>query len=569
MKIYQKVSLFISLCLFATILLTMGVLILFQELHIEKVEANDVQAHNEIVKAIQRHVHSNLDSKIEDWGNWDDAHHFVLSANEQFIKSNMSCSTLKNARLHVALLGNNEGNYISGIACDSDHKPTEIPPEFLKIAQDKFVSLNAGPIKDFLIFDGVVFNFQIRKVRPSNSQGPGDGYILLGSRLSSTDLNALSEIAGIPLAISLQPFTGKYQVQPKSILSGVQFQNQDGTASFSIRYELPRKEFIQYQQAKINIYASLMALFPLAMAMSIAITFLFVSRPLRQLRDRLSQVLQAESEVFLPEDKKDEIAEISLRINDLKRKNILIEKDRDFQRSLSIHRSRISSLGEMASGIAHEINNPLAIIKGKIQTLKHKLSEDNKVNLVIADLDKMDATVDRISKIIKGLRTFARSDEKIPFQPITMQALIQEVLDLCSSKLNSQGIQVQLKNIGPQTFMCRSIQIQQVLVNLLNNSIYAIGNLPSKWIEIEAIEEESSISISVTDSGAGIPSEIAAKIMDPFYTTKPVGEGTGLGLSISYSILKEHGGEFLYDKKCKNTRFILCLPKAMASQKAA
>lgn len=569
MKIYQKVSLIISLCLFATILLTMGVLVFFQELNLEKAESLEVQASNEIVRATHRHLHTLLEAKIADWANWDDAYNYVMEPNEKFVQTNIGCHTLKNAHLHVAMFGNPEGHFIGGIACDADHRPVELPKEFLNLAQSKFPGLGAGPARDFLIINGVIYVYQIRKVFPSNSEGFGAGYLLFASQLNQAVLNELSEIAGMPLKISLQPLIGEYQVQPKAILGGVQFQNQDGSGVFSIRYEIPRKQFMQYEQAKTNIYASLAALFPLAVVMSIVITFVFVSKPLRLLRDQLSQVLQADSEQYLPEDKKDEITEISSRINELKRKNVLIEKDRDFQRSLSIHRSRISSLGEMASGIAHEINNPLAIIKGKIQTVKHKLAEENKVDIVIADLDKMDSTVDRISKIIKGLRTFARSDEKVPFQQISMQVLVQEVLDLCSTKLNSHGIQVRLKNIGQQVLTCRSIQIQQVLVNLFNNSIYAIDNLPSKWIEVEVVEEESSTSIMVTDSGSGIPSEIASKIMDPFYTTKPVGEGTGLGLSISYSILKEHGGEFLYDKKCKNTRFILCLPKTIANQDAA
>lgn len=572
MKIYQKVSLIVSLSLFAIILLTQGVLVFFQEINLEKAEASHIQQSSESVRATYKYLHNALDAKISDWGNWDDAHNFVLAPYEKFVQSNLTCSALNNLRLNVVLFGDVEGRFIGGVACTAEGQPMEIPVEFMNLVQSKYSGLVAtGPIKDFLMINGAIYNYQLRKVMPSTPQGSGDGYLLFSSLMNEKTLFELSEITGLKLAISPEVWTGEYRVRPTTLMAGVQFQSLDGSGKFSLRYEVPRNLYLQTEQTKTNIYASLGALFPLSVVISIVITFLFVSKPLRQLRDQLEAVLVVDSDRFLPErpQVKDEVSEISMKINELKRRNVLAEKDRDFQRSLSIHRSRISSLGEMASGIAHEINNPLSVIKGKIQTVKHKLAELNHVEQVIGDLDRMDSTVDRISKIIKGLRTFARSDEKSPFQSVDLQSLVQEVLDLCATKLHNSEIQVRLKNVGTQILSCRPVQIQQVLVNLLNNSIYAIENTQTKWIEIEVLDEEHSTTIMVTDSGPGIPQEIADRIMDPFYTTKPIGEGTGLGLSISYSILKEHGGEFIYDKKHKNTRFMLCLPKTFASEKAA
>lgn len=223
-----------------------------------------------------------------------------------------------------------------------------------------------------------------------------------------------------------------------------------------------------------------------------------------------------------------------------------------------INSSKMASLGEMASGMAHEINNPLAIIQGKVKVISMML-EDLQVNQpsVFTEIHKIKLTTDRIDKIVKGLRNFSRASNNDPFEPVQLQKLMDETLDLCSEKFKAHGIDLKIHPIPNVSILCRPSQIAQVFINLLNNASDAIEDLKTKWIEIGFHIDGPKVCIYFTDSGAGIPPEIAARIMEPFFTTKEVRKGTGLGLSIAKSIVDTHHGTITLDQSHPNTRFVI------------
>lgn len=223
-----------------------------------------------------------------------------------------------------------------------------------------------------------------------------------------------------------------------------------------------------------------------------------------------------------------------------------------------INSSKMASLGEMASGMAHEINNPLAIIQGKVKVISMMLEDLHITNPnLFTEIHKIKLTTDRIDKIVKGLRNFSRASNNDPFEPISLQKLLDETLDLCSEKFKAHGIDLKIKSVPDVTILCRPSQISQVFINLLNNSSDAIENLDKKWIEISFQTLNNKVSIIFTDSGQGIPADIATKIMEPFFTTKEVRKGTGLGLSIAKSIVDTHHGSLWLDQSCNNTRFVI------------
>lgn len=221
-------------------------------------------------------------------------------------------------------------------------------------------------------------------------------------------------------------------------------------------------------------------------------------------------------------------------------------------REITAHQSKFSALGVMASGIAHEINNPLSVIKGKAYQIKKNITTAPTEKL-IDDLDLISKTVDRIHKIVKGLRSFSRDASEDPFETINSKQLIQAALDLCHERFQQFGVKITFSEESEFSLSGREPQLVQVLVNLLNNSFDAIQNLKDKWIHIEV----SHRKISITDSGSGIPKAIAEKLMQPFFTTKEAGKGVGLGLSISKGIIDDHGGILYLDTSAPNTRFVI------------
>ena len=234
-------------------------------------------------------------------------------------------------------------------------------------------------------------------------------------------------------------------------------------------------------------------------------------------------------------------------------------KELEVSKMQLIHSSKMASLGEMASGMAHEINNPLTIILGKIQVITLML-EDLEINhpTIFDEIHKIKTTTDRIGKIVKGLRTFSRGSYNDPFEFVPLERVVMETLDLCAEKFRATGVELKIEDIPPVSIICRPSQISQVLLNLFNNAYDAIENTEEKWIKLSfELIKNNRILIMVTDSGHGIPSEVAERIMEPFFTTKDVRRGTGLGLSIAKGIIEAHGGNIWLDMEHPHTRFII------------
>jgi signal transduction histidine kinase len=231
------------------------------------------------------------------------------------------------------------------------------------------------------------------------------------------------------------------------------------------------------------------------------------------------------------------------------------------QQAKMVASARLSSLGEMAGGIAHEINNPLAIIQGKAESMLRRERAGNlSPDQLEQGLDKIIETCERIVKIIKGLKSFSRNSENDPFELISLTQVIEDVLRLTIEKFRANSISI-TTDIPEDFFVSgRAAQIGQVLMNLLSNSFDVLVDASERWVKIEVNRIGQDVRVRITDSGPGVPENIREKIMHPFFTTKDIGKGTGLGLSISRGIIEDHGGRFYLDPDLTNTSFVFELP---------
>ena len=217
-----------------------------------------------------------------------------------------------------------------------------------------------------------------------------------------------------------------------------------------------------------------------------------------------------------------------------------------------VQSAKMASLGELVAGVAHEINNPLAFVLSHLATVRRKLEQlDAEVPELNADgpreawqrandrLREVGPGLERIRELVIKLRTFSRLDEG-ERKRVSIRECVESVLTILGHRLRD-GIELETHFGEPDELDCYPGLLNQALMNLVANSIDAMDG--KGQLSIRTGRRGDGYEISVADSGPGIPVELRERVLDPFFTTKPVGQGTGLGLSITYSIVRKHGGQ--------------------------
>jgi len=218
---------------------------------------------------------------------------------------------------------------------------------------------------------------------------------------------------------------------------------------------------------------------------------------------------------------------------------------RDKQEQL-VQAGKLATLGELTTGVAHELNNPLNNIGLYVGNVLDRIElGELPAESAREDLEKAMEQVRKATEIISHLRTFGRA-APVAFEGVDVDEVIERALSLMHEQLRLRAIEVVL-DLCPDELVVHGnpIQLEQIFINLLTNARDALEGVPveRKKIRIASSLKRDSIRIVFADTGPGIPIGIARRVFDPFFTTKQVGAGTGLGLSITYSIVKEHGGD--------------------------
>jgi len=235
-----------------------------------------------------------------------------------------------------------------------------------------------------------------------------------------------------------------------------------------------------------------------------------------------------------------------------------------------IHSEKMASLGQLVAGIAHEINNPLAFVLNNLFTVENNFSQVvsqieshlstasmTKVEKIRTRLGGMRQGLERVKELVLKLRTFSRLDEG-EFKTVDIHESVDSVLLFLQHQIKGR-IEIEKHYGAVDKLACYAGGVNQVLMNLLANALYAIEGRGR--IVITTSQAQDIFSISVRDTGKGIPETIRRRIFEPFFTTKPMGQGTGLGLAISYGIVQAHRGTIeVHSEENVGTEFIIRLP---------
>jgi C4-dicarboxylate-specific signal transduction histidine kinase len=227
-----------------------------------------------------------------------------------------------------------------------------------------------------------------------------------------------------------------------------------------------------------------------------------------------------------------------------------------------VQAGKLATLGELTTGVAHELNNPLNNIGLFIGNALDQMHLDRYDEAAVqAELENAMEQVRKATAIISHLRTFGRP-APVSLDAVDVDEVIERSLSLMQEQLRLRAIEVELDLCAEELIVLgNAIQLEQVFINLLTNARDALAESRGKTICITTSREGDWIKIRFADTGSGIAPEVEQRIFDPFFTTKEVGTGTGLGLSITYSIVKEHGGRIAVEPgRRRGASFLIELP---------
>jgi PAS domain S-box-containing protein len=249
-------------------------------------------------------------------------------------------------------------------------------------------------------------------------------------------------------------------------------------------------------------------------------------------------------------------------ITELNQVRVEQEKERKEATAQIIQSSKLATLGEMATSVAHELNQPLNVIRMASGNVRRKVSKGT------ADAEYLNNKIERIEEqtaraaaIINHMRMFGRNAKEYP-EPIDARSVVTNALDLMGEQLRLADIEIvtELAEDCP-SILGHIIQLEQVILNLLTNASDAMAeNDGDAKITLRVFEDGKSVHIKSEDNGGGIPDDVLPRIFEPFYTTKEMGKGTGLGLSVSYGIVRDMNGTIVAENIDDGARFTITLP---------
>lgn len=561
MKIKTKV-LTIFTC---TVLILLGTLtVLSKYIFLNRFSELEFSAITNVEQVVKNEIQKDLDTlslSTADWADWNDTYDFIIDTNEEYRIDNLTYESLANLQINLMIhTKNGEYHYTNRIENEAVHP---IHKDFLKKLKTHKILFDVNE-KTQSIVDMNGFGIWLLTTQGITETKKGSkpiGTLILGKKIDTEYFNAINKnlhinaslIGVINEKVSRTIKEEKFFYRTSSVKTlGNKF------FAFKIKH---RTKIIETGKKS---FLSFILLSGVLISLILGLTYFIIDK--RIFNNLLSIIHQVNALRVseLEEIHLDGITtnhEISSLIKTINKLISRVQEDYD----LLVQKGKFESLGLMAGGVAHEINNPITVIKLNTTKLIKQINEGIDIDSEVLKnkLEKNLTNINRITNITNGMKKLSRQSISDSFVSVSANEIIGDVKSLQAGFLPDKDIfidyallknDVHIEGLPPQ--------IIQVLINLIVNSSHAISDFEEKWIKVEVEINKGLVNFVVIDSGNGISEEHRKKIMDPFYTTKDVGKGTGLGLSICKRIAHFHKGELTLDSECANTKFVLSIPVA-------
>ncbi len=508
-----------------------------------------------------------------DWAPWDDTYRFVKDLNKSYSEANLQNTTLVNLRVNIVIFTNSSGKVVCSKAVDldtgKDIHVTESLNKFLNNSPLLNHQSTTSSVEGIIMFQGKPMIVSSRPILTNEWEGPSRGTLIMGRFIDEPEINRLREITS--LSINIYKFSAidmpddVLQVKEHFLKeTGIFIRplNKDYTAGYIMLKDIYgnpalilKVDMIReiYLEGKRSLYYFILSFLVVAIVIGIVNMLLLDMIVLSRLYllsnsvDNIGLIKDLSLKKLLPGE--DEIASLACTID-----SMLARVDASSEQIR--HADRLATIGKFASGIAHELNEPLGNILGFAQLAKQCPSLPEQT---VSDLEKIEKSSLYAREIVKKLLLFAR---QVPSNKVTLNInnIIKDSLYFFEGKCEQSGIEVviNLSESLPSVTADPS-QMTQVLINLVTNAIQAMPG--GGRLEIKTCSAENCISLTVEDTGEGMNEETKKNIFNPFFTTKDVNQGTGLGLAVVHGIVSSHGGSINIDsKEGKGTRFEIRIP---------
>lgn len=556
MKIKNKLILFytfiFSISIVIVLLISKYALINGFENIEEKNFQENISRFNELILSEQRSLHNSTVS----WSTWDETYNYLTNRNKKYLRDNfLTESYFDNKIDHVFLLNKDKKiifsqgyNYNDQLFLAQDEELNKFILDELKKAETNSNGLFS--------FKNKIYLYTINPILPSTStQNVNSNGFFVALREINQEMIMNFQTK---MSYKIRPIFNNNISNKKNETVATYYNIASTNNSSNIVFELKfERSIYTYGQKVLLILSVTLTLlsFLIILFINFVINKLITNKILKITKELENNSNTNDNKNLITTFSNDEIGTLSNQIN------LTLLQIQNNQKLL-IQNAKLISLGEMAGSIAHEINNPLTVIKSYAQKTIKDL-KNNKVdpNLIEKNLLKIESSSERIIKIINSLKLISHTGENDHLKIASSNDILNEIHNLFKENLKHSDIDLITSNFNGNLILeINYVKFLQVFVNLINNAIDAIHTSSNKWIKIEAYQMDQKVIFKIINSGDKISQDVQEKIFEPFFTTKQIGAGTGLGLSISRKTIENHNGRIYLNQEDSNTCFVIEMP---------